>query len=334
MTENGTFDLDEHAAFWARDDERKGVADERFEFNVGDENFVARGRSALSVRDGAHGRDSKSYFYEIGESRALLIADSALFPILRGTTIENYLTGRYYCFRPFHPREAARYGAKIYPDGTGEWFYRTQDKKGNLGFLSQSPFRFGDEQTALEFLKLPQAEFLDLCAQQWDSPASELRASYEFDRLSLAERDAQVLSCENGDGDELRRLVDLLAHLIWTERVEAQLQFEGEFENVIGLDLQTGDLLYCREDQIRARLNRLQRAWRKAILRVVAPVYIGQAVLPMHIEHWLKQGRVSLRVLVQSPTHHELLEAQLQLRDWARENLSPAEQNELELLRL
>ena len=74
MYDFGTLDLDEHAAFWARDDERAGVADERFEFAIGDEKFVARCRRARFVRDEKTDRDRESYFYEIGESGALLVA--------------------------------------------------------------------------------------------------------------------------------------------------------------------------------------------------------------------------------------------------------------------
>ena len=150
---------------------------------------------------------------------------------------------------------------------------------------------------------------------------------------SLAERDAQALACENGDINELRRLMNLLARLIWSEANRLEFQLAYGYDNVLWLDIQTEQLFEADGDEDAERLNRLYRAWRTAIFRVVGPHYIGGAS-PLHIQDWLRQRRHPLHCVVQSPTHHELLEAQLQLREWARKNLSLAQQNELKLLEL
>ena len=305
----------------------RAVVDERFEFAVDDNKFVALCRRARFVRaeETEYGREN--YFYEIGESRAVFVSSYALFPLPPSTTIENYSRG-HGLFRPFHPHQATRYGAKIFRDGTGSWFYRTQDKKGDLGFLSQSPFRLMAEPNLTEFLKLPQAEFLDLCAQQWNSPASELRASYEFDQLSLAERDAQVLACGNGDANEMRLLMNLLAHAIWSEAARLELQFSDDYENTVWFNWQSDESYRVGEDEGSRYLNRLYQSWRAAIFRVLEPRYIGQESLT-HIQSWLGQARHPLSCVVESPTHHEQLEAQLQLREWAKQHLAEDERNEL-----
>ncbi len=326
MNDYGPLNLDEHATFWARDDERMGDADKRSQFKVDDEDVVALARQATFLRDDVAGgfNDRTHYFFQITGSQAVVVA----FYNIDSIHQSNMALSVRSVFRPFCSGETARYGAAIYRDGTGQWFYRTQDKKGNLGFLSQSPFRFGDEQNSAEFLRWPQGEFLALCAQQWNSPDSEMRRAYEFIQLSLDERDKQTLFCENGDASELHHLTHLLAVLLCSEVAKDIDQFDDEYENEIWLNLQSATLWEYTEDGVAARLNRIYQAWRSAILRVVQPRYIGQET-PLYIQDWLDKGRGKLHADVSRPTHHEQLEAQLQLRDWARQNLSEAEQKEL-----
>lgn len=318
MSDFGRLDLDEHAAFWARDDEREGRASGRVEFKIGKQPFAFRCREARYVRAAPpNSRDGTHWFYEVEGSNALFVSPSSASKPREAVEIFE----RRFAFRPFRVSQAPRYGAAVYPDGSAHWFYRSRDKAGNLAFLSQSPFDCAVEITPIQLLQWPQHEFVAHFERQWQSPDSEMRRAFEFDQLSIAERDNYVL----GDSQQLRALTRLVGQLMWDDLSR---------EERLWLDFLLPTYFNEFEAQTNKRLkdlNQRYKSWRSAVLGALKPNFIGREDNPKFIQEWLWSGRVKslLAVEISAPSHHEQLEAHLQLREWAKLHCSQAQQREL-----
>ena len=322
MTDFGPLDLDEHAAFWARDDEKLGRASASGQFEVEGRAWMARYRTAASSRNPLHPDNEIAHGFFALENGVLLFTRYDLYrsSVLGVSPFHNLnLESVLRSFRVPDKKNSA-HGACLCCDGTGQWFYRTRRKNGDLGFLSQSSFRCASERTAAEFFAWPQSEFAAHFERLWQSPASEMRRAWEFDQLPLAQRDQTVTRCEAGDVEELRGLERAFGRWMWS--VEPEL---------VGMDLRIDfqrPLLWDWDGPEGERLNQRYWGWREAILRAFQPRYIGRDDAPLFAAQWL-QNRALLRVEVQRPTHHEQLEAHLQLRTWAKLHLSQFEQDQL-----
>ena len=312
----GPLDLDEHAAFWARDDGREGVADGRFVFSLDNETFVARRREIVFARRSDSGHHSSHSIYAIDGDGVALISSyharkqSEMWDALNCEKI----------FRPFCPPEiGARYGAAFYPDGTGKWFYRARDKSGNLAFLSQSSFRYNDGDRA-DFLNWSARDFLADCQEFWQTPDSEMRRAFEFDKLPIAQRDAQALSCHNATPDELRALMGCVGQLLWDDNGYGWMEINFErwpHELKLEPPLSERELRGQKRD-----------SWMRAILIAVQARYLKRGVRPTFVPDWIDTRRLA-RIKIAAPTAHEQLEAHLQLRDFARIHLPEVERKRL-----
>ena len=320
MSDFGKFDLDEHAAFWARDDACTGVADRGFNFSLDEQNFAARYRQVVFARRCDAGSHATHSVYVLdGDAKGVTLVSS------QHATSESEIARIFAyggVFRPFCPPEiGAHYGAAFNPNGIGKWFYRTRDKSGNLAFLSQSSFRYSDgDWDRADFLNWSQGDFLSDCQDFWQNPDSEMRRAFEFDKLPIAQRDAQALSCHNATPDELRALMRCVGQLLWADNdygwtgIEfGQWPYEVQFQSPLS------------ESEAREQKRELRI---RAILRAIEPRYLGRGDAPVFVEDWIKSRNLGF-LQVFAPTAHEQLEAQLQLRDWARQHLSQVEQSAL-----
>ena len=315
MNSYGTFDLDEHAAFWARDDEHAGRARERVEFSIEGQAFVAHVRRFTCNL--ARNRSKKYALCLIEGSNANL-----LFELLSknggniGEMVEGQGASRTFC------SPAPLYGARLRWDGAGAWFSRAPQEEGDAVFRWESDFSHSIFASPAEMLALPQDEFTARCLEQWRDSRSEMRRSWEFVGLTPAQRDDYVCQCQNANREELLALTRALGHWLWNvvpalENEKLTLNFY--WANPHAETLELADFYRLRDHYQR---------WRTSILWALQTVYIGQQNKPKYIENWMTK-RAPLRLKIKPPTQHEKIEAHAHLRDWARSHFSETEQNAL-----
>ena len=318
MNDFGTLNLDEHAAFWARDEERAGLADGRFVFTIDGGTFVARRREVAFARRSDGGHNPSHSVYAIDGDGVTLVSTRHAKKEAEIWDALNYNE----IFRSFCPPEiGAHYGAAFNPDGIGKWFYRTRDKSGNLAFLSRSSFRYNDgDWDQSDFLNWSQRDFLSDCQDFWQNPDSEMRRAFEFDKLSIAQRDVQALSCHNATPDELRALMRCAGQLFWDDNGYGWMGIEfGHWPYEVQFQAPRS------ESEAREQKRDL---WMRAILRAVEPRYLGRGDAPAFVEDWIKSRNLAF-LQIAEPTAHEQIEAHLKLRDWAVIHLPEIERKRL-----
>ena len=322
MDKNETFDLDEHAAFWARDDEPKTASSVRLAFRWEEQELGAW------VRRFATPPKSRKKPYSLvvieGYDARLIACELAR----NGDNIAEVFAN---CgaFRPFCPpilaTSAARkpvLGARLNFDGSGAWFSRKIRANGDFSLEWEGDFQHSIFASAAQTLASSNDEFLARCLVQWQMPDSEMRRSWNFLVLAPEQRDDYVCQSQNASREELLTLTRALGHWLWNAVPE------------IGARALTLNL-YWANPHIEAfdiaefyRLRDYYQLWRVAILRAAAPRYLGHHGNPTHIENWLAK-RAPLKLKIKPPTQHEKIEAHVVLRERISAHLSDAERRQL-----
>lgn len=319
MSDYGPLDLDEHAAFWARDNARMGESDGRVEFEIEGRKFVARTRRADYIAGAKNSRPSFNTMCALEESNAVFVAPVLLKKRRRKAPAIEIS----HAFRPFCPApEASPFCARLFWNGTGIWFSRKRGETGDLSFVSEGVFRCSTRLSCAEFFALPQTDFLDDCREQWQTEHSEMRRAHDFLMLSSGARDQYACQCEVGDIEELRALTIWIGQRFWSvvpELAQTTLTLNLYWANPHVQALDIADFY---------RLKNFYQKWRAAVLHVCKPKYIGHFGNPNWIEQHLSR-QAPLRLNIERPTHHEQIEAHATLRDWAKLHLNEAQQREL-----
>ncbi len=185
--------------------------------------------------------------------------------------------------------------------------------------LGRVPFRWDEHGDKGEFCSWNAPEFLEFCARVAEDEHSPLQYALTWRNFSEEQKNAIAFGCDYGDWETMRHYF-LLAAKIITHHFGAFPLPESE------LTKWKIDLPWPSEEVPRA-LSWSSR-WRAAISQIFRPSFQGDE--PICISEWRTRTNVArCAVKCTVPTHHELVEAQLELREWLRPHLPAAEIEEL-----
>ncbi len=196
-----------------------------------------------------------------------------------------------------------------------EW-RRGERRPESVGFQWKLPHEVED------FDLWPQHDFLLFCQRLLNDENSEMNFALNWREKSEQEKDAIAFGCQMGDWKGLQHLFGCAQKLItchlgkfpWPESERSQWNFDRVWSS------RPGTVEPCAEAI--AWSNR----WRAAICEFARPSFWRDE--PISIYRWRHHEpnrRKLLSVECTMPTHHELLEAQLELREFLRPHLSAAE---------
>ena len=158
--------------------------------------------------------------------------------------------------------------------------------------------------------------FLQNCQQFHADENSSLNDALRWAELTEAQRDAIAFHCENGNWERLRQLF-WLAQKVVTSRL-------GTFP-LPGADLSRWKFDSPWPSVDAPSALEWSMRWRKALCNIVRPAFWNEE--PLCVKEWRKTSKNIPRCVVTCavPTAHELLEAQLELRDFLRPHLPESE---------
>ena len=169
-----------------------------------------------------------------------------------------------------------------------------------------------------DFKLWPRNEFLRFCQQLYADEKSELNFALDWGKKSDQDKDALAFGCENGDWQQLQQLFSCAQKLIthyygifpWPEQSASYWDFDRDWSNMSGSPEPCADAI--------AWANR----WRAAICGVTNPSFWrNEPICVYRWRHHEPQRRKLLSVRCTMPTAHEVLEAQLELREFLRPHL-------------
>lgn len=201
---------------------------------------------------------------------------------------------------------AANWAGWIYIAWTG------RDKR-----LDQIHFRCLVPWNTNRFGDFPRTQFESFCQQLYDDHDSPLACALRWKNLSFEQRDDIAFGCQNGNWKSLTRLLSL-AQIVVTYQC-------GYFPHAY----QKKSRWVFDRDEIRAKrlgqteaFQRLKR-WRSAVCRIIQPAFWPEE--PDFVTQWrhnpFRQHDV-YQVECTMPTAHEVIEAQIELREFLRPHLS------------
>jgi hypothetical protein len=201
-----------------------------------------------------------------------------------------------------------------------------EEDSGNRFFWRQNP-----ESRRLKdwhWLQMSSAEFESQMRELWNNPESRLRFEVNWHHLSDDARDALAFRCENGSWDEFIRLLRLaLIARVGLERGEVLGEVSWQVFCYAPVSVSLGGNHIWPDDPFLA-------AWRAALFSFFRPVFARVQGFDEDIYDCIKSHFFSSRPanwVRAQPSHHEMLEAQLELQYWAKRNAS--EERNAELLK-
>ena len=221
--------------------------------------------------------------------------------------------------RLWHP-SAAPFGLSLQSDGIAEVYWPGRDGqtpealtfrwRANVQRAAQ-----GDELAHVDLTSWPQTEFLAFCQSLYDDADSQLRGAIGWHYTPPESRDAVAFGCRIGDWEELRQLLraalTVVTHSCGISPSFARKQAYRQI-----------DFITASDEPATVWFNR----FRAAICQVMRPSFWPDE--PIYVYAWRGQRahddeRHMVRCAV--PTHHELAEAQFELREFLRAHLSASE---------
>ena len=227
--------------------------------------------------------------------------DIDLYEILEGSSLR------------FWHRAESPFGIQISSTGHGEVNWR------NHGFqVAVQGFQWDKLWINDTFNHCLQEEFLRFCERLCYDENSELKRAVQWNALSPKQKDDIAFGCENGDWKTLHRLFVCAQIVVVYNR--------GDFPNP-----KENDSFWRLDDDSAKRKNRVSldtwaMRWQAALCGIIRPLFWLND--PVYVWNWRHNDtKYSARNTVRcsAPTAHELLEAQLELRDFLRPHLSTAE---------
>ena len=169
-----------------------------------------------------------------------------------------------------------------------------------------------------KLLSYSQTEFLKLCVEFHSSNSPELRFILKWRKLTTAQRNEIAFGCERGNWDELRHLFSLV-----------QIIIVHHFNAFVG----SANACVWRFDYARSATMGTKsecliavpwiELWRETLCEIFLPSFWIEEEYNC-IYKWRRASAHKERceIYCSVPTHHELLEAQMQLREFLRPHLS------------
>ena len=199
----------------------------------------------------------------------------------------------------------------------------TVKPSGEVSFKSyergQEPTRFRLSRSGLE--KATASYCVELLQQELSAPDSRGQFAVHWEQLNFEERADFLVRCHQGSYSQMRRLLhNVLVHAVQTD---------ADFEECswvchINHKIDAHSKIWLRNSSPRQQdfiETPHLRNWRRALTAWFAPRFI-QTLAPEHQSAWIWRDHIRDRSLctvsTEIPTHHERLEAALELRDWAR----------------
>ena len=170
------------------------------------------------------------------------------------------------------------------------------------------------------FNRCSQAKFLKFCERLCCDEDSELKRAVRWNDLSSEQKDGTAFGCENGDWKTLYRLFACAQIVV----VYNGGNFPTPKEN---------NSFWRLDDYSAKRKNRVSRdtwamRWQAALCKIFRPLFWSND--PVYVWNWRNNDpKYKERNVVRcaNPTHHEFLEAQVELREFLHPHL-PAEEIE------
>ena len=222
------------------------------------------------------------------------------------------------CLRLCHGAESP-FGIQISSQGRGEVDWRNHGVQ-----VAVEGFQWDRSWFQGTFNHCSQEKFLRFCERLCCDENSELKRAVQWNALSPQQKDEIAFGCENGDWKTLHRLFACAQIVVVYNR--------GDFP-----DPKENDSFWRLDDDSAKRKNRVSHdtwamRWQAALCGIVRPLFWLND--PVYVWNWRNNdARYSERNVVRCtmPTHHQFLEAQLELRAFLRLHL-PADEIEQLLL--
>ena len=207
---------------------------------------------------------------------------------------------------------------KFGADGGGEilsW-EQSQASDGERFNWQRHRWRVSHEVADLRFLRTKNANFRRQIRARWNDPKGEVRYALRWSRLSEPEKSAIAFACERGTWAQLREI----ARLVLTVRIGMGAH------NLCTWNLAAyGEVAVVGDDELFD--DGALFAWRHILTETFGAFGVDGAgvkidALPLCLWTYISDDDRT-RVEVAPPTMHEIMQAQLKLRDWTNAHFAP-----------
>ena len=175
-------------------------------------------------------------------------------------------------------------------------------------------FRWEQSWRETEFSSYPRSAFFEFCERLRADENSELSYALRWHEFTPEQKSERAFSCENGNWEDLRRVFALAQIVLVHHRGVFQSHRSGESRWQFDL----------RHSPSKTTARKWALRWRAAICEIMRPSFWLDE--PLCHRDWrrkpLNENRCKVKCGI--PTHHEFLEAQLELRDFLRPYLPAA----------
>lgn len=269
------------------------------------------------------GRDSFILFYR-NEARRDLVLFGDRTVVDSGTSEQKISHVTYKCLqrksshRFWHPHNVT-FGVSFSSWGVADVVWREEGKVAtSLGFA------WTTKDLRTEFAAWSPDEFLGFCEHSLADPNSHLCQALRWKDTTIQERDLTAFGCRNGDWNELLRLLSLVQKMVtlrfgffpFPANQSSYWRIDRPWSNVSG-----------RVEPCADAIDWSTRWW-AALCDIFQPSFSADE--PLFIYRWRHdshQKTALCQISCGIPTSHEVLEAQLQLREFLRPHL-PADEIE------
>ena len=173
-----------------------------------------------------------------------------------------------------------------------------------------------------EFANWPQREFVAFCEELYADENSQLNFVLRWRELLPEQKDAIAYGCQVGDWKQLRHLFSCVQLLITHHY--GPFPLPNHSESFWYFDRPWSPRVVSPEPCL-AEMAWATR-WRDTICEIMRPSFWDKEILCVsRWRHHEIRSRSQWKIRCGIPTHHELLEAQLELRDFLRAHLTESE---------
>ena len=173
--------------------------------------------------------------------------------------------------------------------------------------------------TSMQWLRTPVLLVREQLERAWNQPQHEIHYAAQWNQKDETARAAIAFECDNGSWSQLRQVALNVTRLLLFHRYKP-----GTVHNL--------DIFNCSHRTPSPPLGEVSEfeavllIYRQALAQVFLPRYFNrtgiETDLPSCLELYIRNHAWS-RIKVGVPTMHELIEANLQLQTWTRQNFSP-----------
>ena len=210
----------------------------------------------------------------------------------------------------------ATYGIVFFPSGIASIYWGWENH-----LVESVSFQWSLNEPGNEISLCSRLEFLEYCQRFYADKNSKLNYALRWKNLTPKQRDEVAFGCENGTWEILRRVLMLVQKVV-THHYGVFLPDPRSTSSRWQFD-------HYRELPPKSKhfdAAKWAIRWRAAICEIVCPSFWCEEAYCVQQWRYYDLHRVNLcRLQCTIPTHHEALEAQLELRDFLRPHLPPSE---------